>query len=73
MNKPWVFIRVLIHMSPNILGDIRPGFLNQVPTLCRGFRMSAIINLPRLTQRPQYPLIKEYTLNHNNNNNAPII
>ena len=32
MKKPWVLIRVL-HMDPNILGVIGPGFLNQVPTL----------------------------------------
>ena len=32
MEKPWVLIRVL-HMDPNILGVIGPGFLNQVPTL----------------------------------------
>ena len=32
IKKPWVLIGVP-YMNPNILGVIRPGFLNQVPTL----------------------------------------
>ena len=32
IKKAWVFIRVP-YMSPNILGVIGPGFLNQVASL----------------------------------------